>query len=108
MTYLEIVPTSLGIGSQRVSALTPQAAAREFEAMLIAQLMKTAREAGQFEDSGDAMTGSEGYLEIAERHLAEALAASGAFGFARMILEELEPGPAEGGKYPLDSSELGR
>ncbi len=54
------------------------------------------------------MTGSEGYLEIAERQLAEALAAAGAFGFARMILEELEPGPAEGGKYPPDSSELGR
>ena len=43
MTHLEIVPASLAIGSQRVSALTPQAAAREFEAMLIAQLMKTAR-----------------------------------------------------------------
>ena len=108
MTHLEIVPASLAIGSQRVSALTPQAAAREFEAMLIAQLMKTAREAGKLDDSDDAMTGSEGYLELAERQLAEALAATGTFGFARMILEELEPGPADRGKHPLDSSELGR
>lgn len=108
MTHLEILPASLAMGAQRVSALTPQAAAREFEAMLIAQLMKTAREAGALHDSADAMTGAEGYLEIAERQLAEALAAAGAFGFARMILEELEPGPAEGGKHPPDSSELGR
>ena len=60
MTHLEIVPASLAMGAQRVSALTPQAAAREFEAMLIAQLMKTAREAGALDDSADATGGHGG------------------------------------------------
>ena len=79
------------IGAQPTSAQ----AAREFEAMLIGQLIKTAREAGSSEEESS-LTGSDTYREFAEKYLAQALAQSGAFGFARMILRSLETGSQKG------------
>ena len=67
---------------------TPEQAAREFEAMLIGQLMKAAREEGSTEEENSA-AGSDTYREFAEKVLAQALAESGSFGFARMILRSV-------------------
>ena len=53
--------------------------------MLIAQLLKIAREASQLDPSDDAATGSETYLELAEKQLAEVLAAKGGLGFAKLL-----------------------
>ena len=64
-------------------------AAQDFEALLIAQLLKIAREAGQLDPSDDAATGSETYLELAEKHLAEALAAQGGLGFQKLLTRAL-------------------
>ena len=66
-----------------------EAAAKEFEAMLIQQLLKTARQAGSLYESEDAMTGGEGYLEIAEQQLARVLAEKGTFGFARLLVKSV-------------------
>ena len=64
-------------------------AAQDFEAMLIAQLLKIAREASQLDPSDDEATGSETYLELAEKHLAEVLAAKGGLGFAKLLTRAL-------------------
>ena len=66
-----------------------EAAAKEFEAMMIQQLLKTVRQAGRLYESEDEMTGSEGYLELAEQQFARVLAEKGTFGFARLLLKDL-------------------
>ncbi len=71
--------------------MTPTEAAKEFETMLLAAWMKTAREAGQIDDKEDEMTGADSYLEFAERYVAEAIAQSRTFGFAEMIADDLAP-----------------
>ncbi len=70
--------------------LTVAEAAREFEAMLVAQLLKTAREAGRMGEDDDEAAGAESYRELAEKYLAEAIAATGVFGFSRLIIKDLE------------------
>ena len=71
-------------------------AARQFEALLVEQLLRTMREAVQQEkqDEESAMSGGETYLEIAEQHLAQAIAARGGFGIARLIARGLGPAGA--------------
>ena len=69
-----------------------EAAAKEFEAMMIQQLLKTARQASCLYESEDEMTGGEGYLELAEQQLARVLAEKGTFGFARLLLKDLPLG----------------
>jgi Rod binding domain-containing protein len=66
------------------------AAAREFEALLIARLLKTAREAGEALGETATQTGSEGYLELAEEHVARVMAQRGAFGISRIVLKSLD------------------
>jgi Rod binding domain-containing protein len=65
-------------------------AAREFEALLIARLLKTAREAGQALGDTSIPTGAEGYLELAEEHVARVMAQRGAFGIAHIVFQGLE------------------
>lgn len=70
-------------------------AAREFEALLLARLVKSAREAGL---SGWLGTESEDAaataMEMAEEEFARALAMSGGLGLARLIQAGLEAGEA--------------
>lgn len=65
-------------------------AACQFEALLIGQLLKSAREAGgsgwMGTDSGDA---DAGMIELAEQQLSQALAARGGFGLAKLVTEGL-------------------
>lgn len=70
--------------------MTSADAAREFETMLVAQLLKIAREAGQLEEKQDEMTGAQSYTEFAEKFVAQAIVQTGAFGFAEAITAELE------------------
>ncbi len=70
------------------AAPTSGQAALEFEAILIGQLLKAAREAGAAEEE-DSLAGSDTYREFAEKHLARALVENGSFGFARMLLRSL-------------------
>ena len=64
-------------------------AAREFETMLVAQWLKSARDAGSVLAEQSDMTGSDSYMEMAEKHLAETMAQRGVFGLARMMIKEL-------------------
>ncbi len=71
-----------------------QAAAGDFEALLIASLLKSMREGGS---SGWLGTGedkaSESLIEIAEQQLAKLVAAQGGLGLARMVSHGLsQPG----------------
>ena len=65
------------------------AAAREFEALLIARLLKTARQAGEALGPDSKQTGAEGYLELAEEHVARVMAQRGAFGISQVVLQSL-------------------
>ncbi len=67
-------------------------AAQQFEALLISEWLKSAREAGQVLSEKSDMTGYDNYQEMAEKHLAETLARKGTFGLARMMLQELDRG----------------
>ncbi len=83
-----VTPFPLSPGRPDASG-SPEQAAQDFEALLIAQLLKIAREAGRLDPSDDAATGSETYLELAEEHLAKALAAQGGLGFQKLLTRAL-------------------
>lgn len=69
-------------------------AAGQFEALLMAQILKSARQSGSgWLGGGDAA--SESATEYAEQQLASLLARGGGLGLARLIAEGLgKPGPA--------------
>lgn len=92
---MEPVALSPSLASEKPlhHGMTSGDAAKEFETMLVAQLLKIAREAGQIEEKQDEMTGAESYMEFAEKFVALAIAQSGAFGFADAITAELEAKP---------------
>jgi Rod binding domain-containing protein len=80
---------SLSAGSAKKD--TPakiQQAATDFEALLLAQMLKSAREA-----SGGGLTGEDGddsganstMIELGEQQFAQALASSGGFGIAKIV-----------------------
>ena len=60
-------------------------AAEQFEALLLSQILRSARESG--EEKGDSVT------EFAEQHLASALAHNGGLGLAAMISKGLSKTP---------------
>lgn len=68
-------------------------AASQFEALLISQLLKSARESstGWLSD-GDDKAGSAA-TDLAEEHLAQSLARQGGLGLARMVISGLEARP---------------
>jgi len=72
-----------------------RAAAVEFEALLVAQLLKMMRETGWSEREEDTAA-SQTYLEIAEQHLARAVAAAGGLGIAPLLERSLAGKPAAG------------
>ena len=74
---------------QFTKGMSVEEAAREFEAMLVAQLLKTAREAGRMSEDDNEAAGSESYREFAEKYLTEAIAATDAFGFSRLMVKDL-------------------
>jgi peptidoglycan hydrolase FlgJ len=60
-------------------------AARQFEALLISQLLKSMREAGSgWLGTGDDSTSSSA-MELAEEQFAQSLAAQGGLGLARLV-----------------------
>ena len=60
-------------------------AAGQFEALFLAQLLRSARESATPEDSSGQSGGS--MMEIAEEHIAQALADSGGLGLSQAITE---------------------
>jgi Rod binding domain-containing protein len=91
-------------GPQRTPADSPERigdAAKQFEALLLAQMLKTVRES---DDSGWLGTGEDqsasSAIGLAEEYFAQALATSGGLGISSLIVSGLErqkaaPEPAE-------------
>lgn len=99
-------------GSLAFQARSPRGAAQEFEALLLAQILRSVRESAAGGWSGEKTEESGGLmLELAEQELARAMAARGCLGLAAMAEGALgEPGkglaegrhqdtsPADGGQ----------
>ena len=66
-------------------------AAGKFEALLIAQMLKSARETDSGGWSGDADQSSSSIMDMAEQQLAELLGSQGSLGLARMVVSQLSP-----------------
>jgi Rod binding domain-containing protein len=67
-------------------------AATDFEALLLAQMMKSAREAsggGLTADEADDSEANSAMIELGEQQFAQALASSGGLGIAKMIITGL-------------------
>jgi len=64
-------------------------AAKQFEAMLVEHLLKTMRPDTPTDPETEALSGSQTYRDLADQQLAQALAASGGLGIAKMILQHL-------------------
>lgn len=76
-------------------------AAKQFEALMVGQILKTAREASGGgwlgnEDDQDDQTGSL-VMEMAEQGLSQAIAARGGLGIAKMVTANLERGHSDAG-----------
>ncbi len=99
-------------GSFAFQARGPREAAQEFEALLLAQILRSVRESAAGGWSGEETEESGGLmLELAEQELAKAMAARGCFGLAAMAAGALgEPGKglAEGRNQDTSSAHGGK
>ena len=68
-------------------------AAGKFEAMLIAQMLKSARRTDAAGWSGEADASSTAIMEMGEQQLADMLGAQGGLGLAQMVVSQLGPKP---------------
>ena len=66
-------------------------AAGKFEALLIAQMLKSARDTDSGGWSGDTDQSSSSIMDMAEQQLAELLGSQGSLGLARMVVSQLSP-----------------
>jgi Rod binding domain-containing protein len=97
-----IQPTE-NTGTQPLKKNDIAGAARQFESLLLTQILRTVREAGSsggWLGSGEDASASTA-MEMAEEQFAAALSAQGGFGLARMITDNLrsdaKPAPAKSG-----------
>lgn len=90
LTIAPLLPTAPP--PQARDAAKARDAAQQFEALLLAQILRTARESGgglgKTEESGDYAT------DFAEQQLAQVLAQQGGLGLAALIADGLERKPA--------------
>ena len=77
-------------------------AARQFEALLLSQMLRTMREAAS-EEKGDPL------LEVAEQNLAQVMAAQGGIGLASLVVDGLAkpPSASPASSLPAGSTEGG-
>jgi Rod binding domain-containing protein len=101
VTSLTALPVSVASGSNNPVSPKIKTAATQFEAMLIAQMLSSARESdasgwgGDSDDkSGDTM------MEMAEQQLSTVLASKGGFGMAKMVTHELSKPSAKSSEKP--------
>jgi Rod binding domain-containing protein len=66
-------------------------AARQFEALMIAQMLRTAHESASDSLGGEGGSSSDVIFDMAGQQFAQVLANSGGLGLARMIVEGLQP-----------------
>ncbi len=87
------VPAGLPSGDPRPRDL--KQAATQFEALLVAQMLKEIRTASgsEFMGAGEDQSGA-CMMDYAEEHLAQVLAQQGGLGLARMVVAGIERKPA--------------
>lgn len=72
---------------------TTEEAARQFESLLIAQMLKSARESGwKSDDSEDGDSETSTMLDLSEQQFAQMLAQKGGLNLSRMIVNGLDRG----------------
>jgi len=84
--------TSLHTGAAKETPAKIRLAATDFEALLLAQMLKSAREASEDGLTGDGADDTEAnstMIELGEQQFAQALASSGGFGIAKMVVTGL-------------------
>ena len=84
---IQINQTTPAVSPERAKL---QNAARDFESILIADLLKTAPRSGTLDGDDTASAGVEGYDDLRTEAMASALAAQGGIGIARMMLYQLD------------------
>jgi flagellar protein FlgJ len=70
-------------------AATLKEAAGQFEALLIGQMLKSARQTDSGGWTGDTDQAGSSVMDMADQHLAELLGKQGALGIARMVVDQL-------------------
>ena len=83
-------------------------AARQFEALMIGQILKAAHGSGSegWLGAGDDDESSSTAIQVAEEYLGQAIANSGGLGIARMVIQGVDKSvskPANSGPLPADS-----
>jgi peptidoglycan hydrolase FlgJ len=69
---------------------TKEAAAKQFEALLIGQMLRTARESNSGLSGDDEDSSSETMLDVADQQFSQLLANNGGIGLASMIAKGLK------------------
>ena len=64
-------------------------AAGKFEALMISQMLKLARQSDSGGWTGEEDQSSSSIMDMAEQHLGELLGSQGSFGLARMVVSQL-------------------
>jgi len=77
------------LDGQRPENMNLKDAAGKFEALLIAQMLKSARKADSGGWTGEADEAGSTMMELAEQQLADALGAQGGLGLANLVINEL-------------------
>jgi len=77
------------IEGQRPENLKLKDAAGRFEALLIQQMLKSARATDGGGWTGESDAAGSATLDLAEQHLAELLGSQGGLGLARMVVKQL-------------------
>ncbi len=71
-----------------------ESGAKQFEALLIGQMLKSARESGSGSLGDDDDSSGETMLDVADQQFSQVLANNGGFGMARLLVQGLG-GPAQ-------------
>lgn len=92
MSMEAVLDTSLAaLKTGRDSPARVQKSAADFEALLLGQMLKSARESGGgfIEMGGDGNDANSTMVELGEQQFAQALAANGGFGIAKLVVAGL-------------------
>ena len=82
-------PAAQPLDAKRPDGLKLKDAAGKFEALLIAQMLKSARNTDSGGWTGEADQSTSSLMDMGEQQLAELLGAQGGLGLARMVVDRL-------------------
>lgn len=101
ITLSSLTAAQAASGSEAKISKDMKQAGQEFEALMISQMLKSARRAGESGWMGGESKSPNPVIDMAEEQLARSMAANGAFGIAKMLA-------ASTGKNPLAPNSSGQ